>query len=182
LIDPEVIEECKRGNPGSFGKLIEAISPFAFSVAYRMIGNEEDAKDIVQDAMVVIYQKIEKLKSPDRFKIWAYKIVLNKCYDKLRSRKRTNEFSPDEKTWETIANITSSADISEMEYRETVHIIEVLTERLSPVQKAVFILGNLEGLDNAEISGITGMSSRNVKASLYYARKKMCGMIKNHMK
>jgi RNA polymerase sigma-70 factor (ECF subfamily) len=57
LIDPGLIDECRNGNLQNFRKLIEVSSPFAYSVSYRMLGDDEEAKDVVQEAMVTIWQK-----------------------------------------------------------------------------------------------------------------------------
>jgi RNA polymerase sigma-70 factor (ECF subfamily) len=57
LIDPDLIDECRNGNLQNFRKLIEVSSPFAYSVSYRMLGDDEEAKDVVQEAMVTIWQK-----------------------------------------------------------------------------------------------------------------------------
>jgi RNA polymerase sigma-70 factor (ECF subfamily) len=92
LIDLKLIEECRGGNFSNFRKLVELTSPVAFSVAFRMLGDEDKAKDIVQDTMVTIWQKLKKIKSPEVYKTWMYRIVVNKCYDELRKRKRTPEF------------------------------------------------------------------------------------------
>jgi RNA polymerase sigma-70 factor (ECF subfamily) len=181
VFDRELIDECRNGNLQNFRKLIEVSAPFAYSVSYRMLGDEDEAKDVVQESMITIWQKINRIKSSESFKTWLYKIVVNKCYDRLRKRKRNQEIRADEKFWETINNHTMSDQPSELDYAETAMIINLLTEKLSPVQKAVFVLGDIEEMSHDEISAITGMSRRNVKASLYYARKKMNEMIKKHL-
>jgi RNA polymerase sigma-70 factor (ECF subfamily) len=181
LTEQELIEECRSGNLQSFSKLVGLTSGFAFSIAFRMLGDEEQAKDIVQETMITIWGKIQDIKSPETFKTWLYRIVVNKCYDQLRKRKKQQEFRADEKTWELISNHTSSDQCSELEYRETAQIINLLTDRLSPKQKAVFVLCDLEEMSNEEISAITGMSRRNVKSNLHYARGKMNEMIKKHI-
>jgi len=68
LIDIKLIEECRGGNLNNFRKLVELTSPFAFSVAFRMLGDEDQAKDIVQETMVTIWQKLKKIKSAEVYK------------------------------------------------------------------------------------------------------------------
>jgi RNA polymerase sigma-70 factor (ECF subfamily) len=181
LIERELIEECRNGNLQSFRELVGITSRFAFSVAFRMLGDKEQAKDIVQETMITIWGKINKMKSADSFKTWMYRIVVNKCYDQLRKRKKQQEFRADDHTWEVISNHTSSDQPTELEYKETALIINLLTNRLSPAQKAVFVLSDLEEMTGEEISEITGMSRSNVKSNLHYARKKMNEMIKKHI-
>jgi RNA polymerase sigma-70 factor (ECF subfamily) len=171
LIDLKLIEECREGNFNNFRKLVELTSPFAYSVAFRMLGNQDQAKDVVQETMVTIWQKLKKIKSSQVYKTWIYRIVVNKCYDEMRKRKRNPEFVADDNTWELIANRISEGPSAALENRETSQIIGILTERLSSKQKAVFVLSDLEGMSNDEISEITGISKSAVKANLYYARK-----------
>ena len=181
LIDPGLIEECRKGNLQDFRKLIGIASPFAFSIAFRMVGDEDLAEDIVQETMVTVWEKISKIKSSRGFKTWLYRIVVNKCYDDLRKRKRQIEFRADEKTWALIANHTSTEQFSELENKEMAKIINFLTEKLSPKQKAVFVLSDLEEMTQEEISTITGMGKRNIKANLHYARGKISEILAKYI-
>lgn len=181
MIDQELIEECRNGNLQNFRKLVEMTSPFAFSVAFRMLANEDQAKDIVQETMVTIWKKVGKIKSSGSFKTWLYRIVINKCYDQLRKKKRNPECNMDEKTWALISNHISEQPSAEMENKETAQIIGLLTNMLSPKQKAVFVLKELEELSNEEIAAITGMSKVNIKANLHFARGKMSELIEKYI-
>ena len=104
LIEKDIIENCRKGSLHDFRKLLELISPFAFSVAFRILADEEQARDIVQETMITLWRTIKKIKSPGSFMTWLYRIVVNKCYDQLRKRKRNPEFNADEKTWAIISN------------------------------------------------------------------------------
>ena len=171
MIDIKLIEECRGGNFNNFRKLVELTSPFAYSVAFRMLGDEDQAKDVVQETMVTIWQKLKKIKTAEVYKTWIYRIVVNKCYDEMRKRKRNPEFGADEKTWGVISNRISEEPSAALENKETSKIISLLTEKLSPKQKAVFILSDLEEMSNDEISEITGLSKSAVKSNLHYAIK-----------
>jgi RNA polymerase sigma-70 factor (ECF subfamily) len=181
LIDLQLIEECRGGNFNNFRKLVELSTPFAYSVAFRMLCNEDQAKDVVQETMVTIWQKLKKIKSAEVYKTWIYRIVVNKCYDQMRRRKRNQEFIADEKTWDLIANRISEGPSAALENRETSMIITILTERLSSKQKAVFVLSDLEGMSNDEVSEITGLSKTAVKANLYYARKSISEKVEKYL-
>jgi RNA polymerase sigma-70 factor, ECF subfamily len=181
LIDQELIEECKKGNLLNFKVLVGIVSPFAFSVAFRMIGDEDMAKDVVQETMITLWEKLEKIRSVKSFKTWLYRIVVNKCYDHFRKKKTRNEIRADEKTWLFLANHISEEQSSELENQETARIINLLTDKLSPKQKAVFVLSDLEEMTAEDISAITGMSKSNVKANLFYARKNITEMIEKYI-
>ena len=181
MIDIQLIEECKGGNFNNFRKLVELSSPFAYSVAFRMLGDDDQAKDVVQETMVTIWQKLKKIKTAEVYRTWMYRIVVNKCYDEMRKRKRNPEFVTDEQSWKLISNRISEGPSASLENNETSKIIRILTERLSSKQKAVFILSELEGMSNDEISGITGISKSAVKANLYHARKTISQRVEKYL-
>jgi RNA polymerase sigma-70 factor (ECF subfamily) len=181
LIEKEIIEKCRTGNLHDFKKLVELISPFTFSVALRILGDEEEAKDLVQETMITLWKTINKIKSAESFMTWMYRVVVNKCYDQLRKRKRKPEIIVDEKTWVVISSKISENSSFGFENKEIVQLINLLTEQLSPKQKAVFVLSDLEEMSNEEVSLITGMSRTNVKANLHYARKRIGEMIEKHI-
>ena len=180
-IEKECIEKCRNGSLHDFRKLVEVTSPFAFTVAHRMLGDEDEAKDITQETMITLWKSIKKIKSSESFMPWLYRIVVNKCYDQLRKRKRNPEVIADEKVWAILSDKISSGASSDLENKETAHIINLLTGKLSPKQKAVFVLSDLEEMSGEEISMITGMSRINIKSNLHYARKRMGEMIERHI-
>jgi RNA polymerase sigma-70 factor (ECF subfamily) len=181
LIEKEIIEKCRQGSLQDFKKLVELISPFTFSVAFRILGDEEEAKDLVQETMITIWKTINKIRSAESFMTWMYRIVVNKCYDQLRRSKRKPESVIDEKAWNAVSNKIAQEPSSGFENREIALLISLLTEKLSPKQKAVFVLSDLEEMSGEEISVITGMSRTNVKANLHYARKRIAEMIEKHI-
>ena len=181
MIDIKLIEECRRGNFNNFRKLVELTSPYAFSLSFRMLGDEDLARDVVQETMVTIWQKLNKIKSAEVYKTWIYKIVINKCYDQLRRKKRNREHMADDKTWLILSERISQMSSSQLENDETARIIEMVTDKLSPRQKTIFILSEIEEMTSDEISEITGISKSVIKANLYYARKSISGMIGKYL-
>jgi RNA polymerase sigma-70 factor (ECF subfamily) len=181
LIDQKLIEQCKNGNLQNFNEIIEAASPFVFSVAFRILADEEQAKDVVQDTMVTVWGKLNKINSSASFNTWLYRIVVNKCYDHLRKRKRESEFRPDDKTWAIISNHFSEQPYSELENEEIARLINFMIGKLSPKQKTVFVLSEIEEMSNEEICEITGISKTLIKANLHYARKHITEMIGKYL-
>lgn len=181
MIDQSLIEECRNGDLSRFRELVRVTSPFVYSVAFRMLGEEEDARDVVQDTMSTIWQKIGKIKSAGAYKTWIYRIVMNRCYDKLRKLKNDPEIREDEKTWALLSNTISDTNDGRLENSEIAAIIGLLTARLSPKQKSVFILSDIEGLSGEEVAEITGMARTSVKANLYFARKNISEMLQKYL-
>jgi RNA polymerase sigma-70 factor (ECF subfamily) len=181
LIEKELIEECRNGDLHNFRKVVEKTTPMIFSVAFRILGDEDAARDIVQDTMVTIWQKLSRIKTVESYKTWAYRIALNKCYDQLRKQKRQKENRYDDQTWAIISNHISEEGITELENKENAQIINLLTNKLSQKQKVVFILSELEEMPAGEIAKITGMNRSAVKANLYYARKNIESLLQKYL-
>lgn len=181
LIEKELIEQCRNGDLHNFRKVVEKTSPMIFSVAFRMLGDEDSARDIVQETMITIWQKLAKIKSADTYKTWVYRIAVNKCYDQMRKQKRQKESRFDDQTWALISNHMSEEGITELENKENAQIINFLTNKLSHKQKAVFILSELEEMPAGEIAEITGMNRSAVKSNLYYARKNIESLLRKYL-
>jgi RNA polymerase sigma-70 factor (ECF subfamily) len=181
LIEKKLIEDCKNGDLHNFRQVVEKTSPLVYSVAFRMLGDEDTARDIVQDTMVTVWQKLPKIRSAESFKKWVYRIAVNKCYDHIRKRKREPELRLTDQAWAIISNNISENAATELENQENAMIIGFLTESLSPKQKTVFVLSELEELSHDEIAEITGMYRSAVKANLYNARKKIEILLKKYL-
>jgi RNA polymerase sigma-70 factor (ECF subfamily) len=181
LIDLKLIEECRGGNLSNFRKLVELTSPYAFSLAFRMLSDEDLARDVVQETMVTIWQKLKNIKSAEVYKTWIYKVVINKCYDQLRHNKRNREHVADEKTWQILSDSISQNPSSQLENDEMAKIIGMLTGKLSPKQRTIFILSEIEEMTSDEVSEVTGISKTVIKANLYHARKSISGMIEKYL-
>jgi len=180
LIDQKLIEECKKGDLSAFRIVIREASPFVFSVAFRILSDQELAKDMVQETMVTVWEKLNMIKSEGSFRTWLYRIVVNKCNDHLRKKSRRPEFRPDEKTWSLISNNISEQPQMEIENAELENLINFFAQKLSPKQKTVFILSEIEELPSDEISEITGISKPLIKANLHHARKRISELMSKY--
>ncbi len=181
MTETELIEECRGGNLTNFRKLVELTSPLAFSLAFRILGDEDLAKDVVQETMVTVWQKLVNIRSANVYRTWIYRIVVNKCNDQFRHKKRNREDVADEKTWLILAGRISQPPSSGLENDETSRIISLLTNKLSQKQKTIFILSEIEEMTSDEISEITGIHKSVIKANLYHARKNIAGMIDKYL-
>ncbi len=186
MIELSIIEECKKGkfettaSKQALSVLIKTSTPLAFSLAFRLLGNEVLATDVVQETTISIWKNIHKIKSAESYKTWLYRIVVNKCNDEFRKQKRKQEIHFDENNWAKISNKLIENPSGELENKESANLISLLTASLSPKQKSIFILSELEDLSHEEISKITSESKANVKANLYYARKKISELLEKY--
>ncbi|NLK73291.1 MAG: sigma-70 family RNA polymerase sigma factor, partial [Clostridiales bacterium] len=76
------------GDIECFEQLIEKYQTKAYNIAFRILGNEEDAKDATQDAFIKIYHALGSFRGDSSFYTWVYRIVTNTCYDFLKKRNK----------------------------------------------------------------------------------------------
>ena len=103
------------------------------------------------------------------FNTWVYTIASRLCLDRLRKVRPIGPPDVDERVFEQVADDTDPE--RQLESSEWVSVIKVLADGLSGKQKLVFTLSQLEGLDNAQITEITGLDADQIKSNLYAAKK-----------
>jgi len=173
-----LISLSKRGDTKAFEKIVTEFQPHVFRLAFRLLCDEEEAKDTVQETFIKVWRNLYRFKDNFRFSTWIYKITQNICYDKLRTYKR--KLVNTEKKALFDINISSSEDIEkQIINKELGEYILYFTKNLTPKQKIVFTLRDIEGLDVEEVEKITGLSSEKIKSNLYLARNKIKEQINN---
>ena len=181
MTEIQIIEAVKDNNRLAFRQLVESYSDFAFAVAFRIVNNTDDAKDIVQEAFIKTWEKRASIKLNGSFKWWLRKVVVNNSYDQLRKRKR-QAINPDVNAYKLMAGIISDEDSEkDLTNSELSGIILALTNKLSPKQKLVFTLSELEGMNHDEVVEATGLSKTSIKSNLSHARSKMEKMIRKYL-
>ena len=155
-IDENIISRCQAGDKEAFRSLVERCQGMVFSVALKMLADEEEAKDAVQETFLRVWLNIGKYNpryhsesggsdSSKRFTTWLYAIVSRLCLDRLKSRARIVAMPEDESV---LRRYASADGQHELENREWAAIVRLLAEGLSPKQRLVFTLSQLEGLSH----------------------------------
>ena len=174
--DQQLVERALAGDTLAFRDLVGRHQGFVYRLAYRFVGTVGDAEDITQEAFIRLWKNLHRYRAEIKLTTWLYKIVTNLCLDFLKSRHgRTTRHHidlADYKGW----SAASAADQS-MLNEELRVAVENLTAALSPKQKAVFVLRDLEEVGMEEIAKILSMAPGQVKSNLYYARRKVSEMI-----
>lgn len=176
-IDKEIvlIQRIKQGDRTSFDILVTLYQQRGISIAYNIIGNLEDAKDVLQEAFIKVYLNINSFKGKAQFFTWFYRIVKNCALDYLRKKKRLNKVFIDpiinednrEKELDIADNRLDPAGI--VIERELVHSLENNIAKLSRMQRTCFVLRHQNGLSIEEISRILNCSPATVKVHLFRA-------------
>ena len=159
------IDLCKQGNTDAFKYIVSEFQQLVFTLAFKLLCNEADAEDITQETFIKVWQNISRYKQQYKFSTWIYKIAANGCYDKLRSRQAIENISLSD---DAVSSVNPEELLQNKELRE---LIVKFTSGLSPKQKLVFTLSEIEEFEIEEIIQITGMTSSKIKSNLYLARK-----------
>ncbi len=162
-----LLKRCKKGDEKAFAMLCQANYDYAYRVAFRMLANEEDTKDAVQEAFIRVWKKISTFNEKIKFTTWLYSIVTNHCIDKLRKKKKYSDINCNE----ALDQFSLSNEEDQFSKKDLASIIAYLANELSPKQHAIFVLRDLEGLEMDEIAKITELSATQVKSNLCHARK-----------
>lgn len=167
----KIIELSKKKVHLAFKELVEYYQDYAFSLAFRLTCNDEEAKDIVQESFIKVWNHLSKFNHNTKFTTWLYKIVYNLSLDKLKANKRRKRVLVEqEKVSESFNILTGEHLETEIVNKDLAAIILSLAEGLTPKQHSVFVLRDIQGFTMDEISEITSMSKGTVKSNLYYAR------------
>jgi RNA polymerase sigma-70 factor (ECF subfamily) len=168
----QLVLRSKAGDLAAFDQLIRGCQSYAYSIAVRLLCDEDEAEDVVQQSFIRVWKHIERFDQRKRFTTWFYKIVTNLCLDRLKATRRRSEvFSPLDlnNDVDAVADEQSLDQIQANE--EMIRLVKALTGRLPARQKLVFVLRDLEDLPVDEVSEITGLSVGSIKVNLHYARR-----------
>ncbi|MGE5422639.1 MAG: RNA polymerase sigma factor [Ignavibacteriales bacterium] len=176
--DDDLIKLSTAGDMRAFEELVLRHQNKVYTLAYRYMGNEEDANDMAQEALVKAYRSLKSFKGDSSFGTWIYRITANVCLDELRKRKRTvymisldepvatvdgDEFERD------FADQSPTADIV-MEQKELETYLQNNIDLLKPEHKSVIILRDVMDFTYEEIAEILQTSIGTVKSRLSRGR------------
>ena len=166
----ELVSRSQQDDKRAFALLVSEFQPLVFRLAFRLLCDEEEARDITQETFVKVWLSLKTYNQENRLSTWLYKITCNTCYDRLRSLRH----SPldNESAFSDSVNIPSDDHIEiSLSNKQLKELILRYTNELPPQQKLVFTLRDVEELEVAEVQIITGLSPEKIKSTLYLARK-----------
>ncbi len=177
--DIELIANFQSGCIESFEEIVRRYETKVHNLATRLTRNTEDAEEVLQDVFVTVYRKIASFEGKAKFSSWLYRITVNAAFMKLRKRKQdpavsltdllpqlqnTNDFAP-----QLVPSWSESCD-SRAFGNEIRAALQAAISKLPSDYRAVFILRDVDGLANKEVSDILGLSIPAVKSRLHRSR------------
>jgi RNA polymerase sigma-70 factor, ECF subfamily len=168
-VDPHesrLIERLRSGDATAFDVLVRRYMQQAFALAHRILGQREDAEDLVQEAFVAVLEHLDSFDVRRPFAPWFFRIVVNRA---LNARKRAARHVTVHVDSELVAaGVSTSAVVEERELQECVRRA---LDRLPDRQRTVIQLSGFGGLSSAEIGAVLGMPAGTVRWELHQARR-----------
>jgi RNA polymerase sigma-70 factor (ECF subfamily) len=172
--EPQLIERAKRGNLDAFNILVQRYQDGVFTLTYRLLGDSARAADAAQDAFIQAYRRLDSYRGGS-FKAWLFRIATNRSYDDLRKQQRHPTMSieqPGDDGEVEPLEIADSGDSPEgiALQRELQRAIQACINALSPEQKLILVLSDIEELPYEIIAEQTNTKAGTVKSRLSRAR------------
>lgn len=149
----KMVKKAKKGDGEAFVALVKQYEAVLYNTAIRMLHNEEDAADALQDTIMQAYEKLHTLQKNAYFNTWLYRILLNQCNQILNKRKNLVEF-----------DVHGHSEEAEQQV-ENLELEEAL-EKLSPDYKTAFTLYYVHGLNTREMSEFLNEPEGTIKSRL----------------
>lgn len=169
----QLINQCRQSDRNAQLQLYQQYSEAMFHVAYRLLNNVQDAEDAMQEAFINAFQKIDQFEGEVTFGGWLKKIVINKCFDAIRSKKKRLQFEKESKIeipsveidWK-VENVVAIEDIKKAIYT------------LPDKYKQVILLYLVEGYNHEEIAQILEITIVASRSRLSRGKQKLKGLLK----
>ncbi|NIM03506.1 sigma-70 family RNA polymerase sigma factor [bacterium] len=179
LVSDEIlVKKSQKGDYPSFEELVKRYEKKIYNLAYRIMGNKEDASDVLQETFLQAFRKLAGFKGKAKFSTWLYRIAVNICLMKKRKGKRIETVSLDipiltkeeDEIKRELRDDWSESPLATLENEEVKKNLSKAIDSLPEEYKTVFLLRGLNGLSNEEVANVLKISLPAVKSRLHRAR------------
>jgi RNA polymerase sigma-70 factor (ECF subfamily) len=173
--DDELVRRVQAGNAEAFEELVRRYERKVYNITYRLLGNEQDASEALQDAFLRAYRFLPKFQFKSSFYTWLYRIATNVSLSRLRSREKVETVSIDQPVGESGDVALEIPDYKYtperlMQQREMKQALQDAVDALPEDYRSVVVLRDLEDLSNEEVSKVLNLSVAAVKSRLHRGR------------
>ena len=167
----ELIRQAQEGDLQAFEQLVRGRRDQVFRIARQIIGEEEGAKDVAQMVFIRLWQILRRYRAGGSFGAYLHRITVNLAIDFCREQSRRSPTeSWDPASMDSLPSTAASPEGS-MAPGELQKIFEVLSRRLTPKQRAAFVLREIEGIPTEEVAEILGMRQSTIRSHIQEARR-----------
>lgn len=172
LEEAQLVAAAKAGDSDAFAELVKATQVDVYTLAYRLTGNEEDARDVAQEAFLRAFKSLKRFRGDSRFSTWMYRITANCASTHLsrRFKSRHDELSEDDSVLDERpeSDPEGMAEAGILRDRVTAAL-----EDLPQILRAVVVLRDVYDLPHDAIASALGISESAAKVRLHRARRKL---------
>lgn len=186
--DLELIERCRAGDSRAFDLLVLRYQHKVFNLAYRLLGNYEEAKDMAQEAFVRAFQSLKSFRQESSFYTWLYRIVTNLCKNKMRSWSRSLKpisiDNPIEKEESEVSRTLVDPNLTPAQVLERKNLEQEVQKAIAGLPskyRLVVVFRDMEELPYEKIANIIGCSVGTVKSRLHRGRMLLRERLKDVM-
>lgn len=176
--DRALIEQAQQGDHDAFRRLVERHQRRAFAIALGLVRDENDAREVVQEAFIRVYRGLESFKGGSSFFTWLYRIVTNLSIDLMRKPARRETESADTALDENVdapflARIDGADPMDVVRRTEIATAIQTALDELPPYHRGVILMREVEGMSYEEMAEAMGVSKGTIMSRLFHARQKL---------
>ena len=180
--DRVLIESAQKGDSRAFRRLVERHQRRAFAIAFAMVRDENDAKDLVQEAFVRVYRGLDRFEGGSRFFTWFYRILTNLAIDFMRKPGRRDVEhddgrraldAADEADFPFVSRIDGGEPLDVVHRRELADRLRAALEALPPYHRGVVLMREVEGMSYEEMAVAMNVSKGTIMSRLFHARQKL---------
>jgi RNA polymerase sigma-70 factor, ECF subfamily len=161
-VNRDLVEQARRGDREAFTVLVHQVSDVLYAVAFRILRDHGLAEDALQNALVLAWRRIPKLRETDRFEAWIHRILVHACYDESQRARR----------WTATVRVLPVNGPSTPDGSDAVvdrDELERAFGRLPIDQRAVFVLHHYLGLPLVEVAELLEIPAGTARSRLHYA-------------
>ena len=175
--EPDFVESLVLGDPNTFAQLVRLYQDRVFNLCFRLLGSEEEARDVSQEVFLTIFRKVEGFNGASQLSTWIYRVATNHALNRIKAMKRrrfNQTVSLSKETVERRATISRFPRPDQMlDAKELERYLQAELDALDDDQRTVVVLRDLEGLSYQEIEDITGLNPGTVKSRLHRGRTRL---------
>jgi RNA polymerase sigma-70 factor (ECF subfamily) len=177
--DRELIERAQQGDQAAFRALVERHQRRAFAIAMGLVRDENDARELVQDAFLRVYKGLGSFQGGSSFFTWLYRIVTNLAIDLMRKPGRRDlelqesQVTEEKSDFPLVARIDGADPIDVIRRREIAGRIQAALDALPPYHRGVILMREVEGMSYEEMAQAMGVSKGTIMSRLFHARQKL---------
>ncbi len=179
--DAALLARLRKGDPDAFESLVRLHQDRLYDFCVRMVGDREEAHDLVQEIFVSVHQNVRRFREDAKLSTWLFRITKNHCINRLkylkrRGRGRSDEFDEASALFADGGGTVPGPDAALEAARERARVQWAISQ-LDPDARMLVALRDIEGLSYEEIIDITELPEGTVKSRLHRAREKLAELL-----